>query len=78
MITTEVRSMSFTSLREKLGERLPKLYESLANDLKRSDMDSYEIKKLLLDIINHISTIDDKIKQLELKENISKINRQYI
>lgn len=69
--------MSFLSLREKLGERLPKFYESLANDLKRSDMDSYEIKRLLLDVINHISTIDSKIKQLELKENISKINRQY-
>ena len=69
--------MSFIPLREKLGERLPKLYESLANDLKHSDMDSYEIKRLLLDVINHISTIDDRIKQLERKENISRINRQY-
>ena len=69
--------MSFLSLREKLGERLPTLYESLVNDLKCSDMDSYEIKRLLLDVINHISTIDSKIKQLELKENISKINRQH-
>ena len=69
--------MSFISLREKLDERLPKLYEDLLKDLKYSDMDSYEIKRLLLDIINHISTIDSKIKQLELKENISKINRQY-
>ena len=69
--------MSFIPLREKLGERLPKLYESLANDLKHSDMDSYEIKRLFLDVINHISTIDDRIKQLERKENISRINRQY-
>lgn len=69
--------MSFISLREKLSGRLPKLYEALSNDLKHSDMDSYEIKRLLLDVINHISTIDDKIKQLERKENISKINRQY-
>lgn len=69
--------MSFISLREKLGERLPKLYEMLLEDLKHSDMDSYEIKRLLLDIISHISTIDSEIKQLELKENINKINRQY-
>lgn len=69
--------MSFISLREKLDERLPKLYEDLLKDLKYSDMDSYEIKRLLLDIINHISTIDSKIKQSELKENINKINRQY-
>lgn len=75
--TEKVGSMSFISLREKLDERLPKLYEDLLKDLKYSDMDSYEIKRLLLDIINHISTIDSKIKQLELKENISKINRQY-
>ena len=67
--------MSFISLREKLGNRLPELYESLAK--KHPDMDSYEIKRLLLDVINHISIIDDKIKQLERKENISKINRQY-
>lgn len=65
--------MSFISLREKLGNRLPKLYEMLSKDYT----DSYEIKRLLLDTINHISTIDSKIKQLELKENISKINRQY-
>ena len=69
--------MSFISLREKLDKRLPKLYEDLLKDLKYSDMDSYEIKSLLLEVINHISTIDSKIKQLELKENISKINRQY-
>ena len=69
--------MSFISLREKLGERLPNLYENLANDLKHSDIDSYEIKRLLLDVINHISIIDSKIKLFELKENISKINRQY-
>lgn len=69
--------MSFMSLREKLGERLPKLYEMLLEDLKHSDMDSYEIRRLLLDIINHISTIDSEIKQFELKENINKINRQY-
>lgn len=74
---TKVRNMSFISLREKLSNRLPKLYEMLSEDLKHSDMDSYEIKRLLLDVINHISTIDSKIKQLELKENISKINRQY-
>lgn len=65
--------MSFISLREKLGVRLPKLYEMLSKDYT----DSYEIKRLLLDTINHISTIDSKIKQLELKENISKINKQY-
>lgn len=75
--TEKVGSMSFISLKEKLGERLPKLYGMLSEDLKHSDMDSYEIKRLLLDVINHISTIDNKIKQLELKENISKINRQY-
>ena len=69
--------MSFISLREKLNERLPKLYEVLLKDLKYSYTDSYEINSLLLDVINHISTIDDKIKQLERKENISKINRQY-
>lgn len=69
--------MSFISLREKLDKRLPKLYEDLLKDLKYSDMDSYEIKSLLLEVINHISTIDSKIKQLELEENISKINRQY-
>lgn len=70
--------MSFISLREKLGgKRLLKLYEMLSEDLKHSDMDSYEINRLLLDVINHISTIDDKIKQQERKENISKINRQY-
>lgn len=69
--------MSFISLREKLDKRLPKLYEMLSEDLIRSDRDSYEIKSLLLEVINHISTIDSKIKQLELKENISKINRQY-
>ena len=69
--------MSFISLREKLDKRLLNLYEMLTEDLKHSDMNSYEIKRLLLDVINHISTIDDKIKQLELKENISKINRQY-
>lgn len=69
--------MSFISLREKLGERLPKLYETLSEDLKHSDMDSYEIKRLLLDIISHISTIDSEIKQFELKENINNINRQY-
>ena len=69
--------MSFISLREKLDKRLPKLYENSLKDLKYSDMGSYEIKSLLLDVINHISTIDSKIKQLELKENISKINRQY-
>lgn len=69
--------MSFISLRDKLDERLPNLYEMMSEDLKHSDMDSYEIKRLLLDVINHISTIDDKIKQLERKENISKINRQY-
>jgi hypothetical protein len=69
--------MSFISLREKLGKRLPNLYEMMSEDLKHSNIDSYEIKRLLLDVINHISTIDDKIKQLERKENISKINRQY-
>lgn len=69
--------MSFISLREKLDKRLLNLHEMLLEDLKHSDMDSYEIKRLLLDVINHISTIDNKIKQLELKENISKINRQY-
>lgn len=69
--------MNFISLREKLGKRLPRLYEMLSEDLKHSNMDSYEIKRLLLDVINHISTIDNKIKQLELKENINKINRQY-
>ena len=69
--------MSFISLREKLDKRLPDLYEMLSADLKRSDMNSYEIKCLLLTIINHISTIDSKIKQIELEENISKINRQY-
>lgn len=69
--------MSFISLREKLDKRLLNLYEMMSEDLKHSNMDSYEIKRLLLDIINHISTIDSKIKQLELKENISKINRQY-
>lgn len=74
---TKVRTMSFISLREKLDKRLLNLYEMMSEDLKHSNMDSYEIKRLLLDIINHISTIDSKIKQLELKENISKINRQY-
>lgn len=69
--------MEFVSLREKLGERLPKLYETLSEDLKYSNMNFYEIRRLLLDVINHISTIDSKIKQLKLKENISKINRQY-
>ena len=69
--------MEFVSLREKLGERLPKLYEMLSEDLKHSNMDFYEIRHLLLDVINHISTIDSKIKQFEIKENISKINRQY-
>lgn len=69
--------MSFISLREKLDKRLLNLYEMLSEDLKHSDMNSYEIRRLLLDVINHISTIDNKIKQLELKENISKINRQY-
>lgn len=69
--------MSFISLREKLGKSLPNLYNMMSEDLKHSNMDSYEIKRLLLDVINHISTIDSKIKQLELKENISKINREY-
>lgn len=65
--------MSFISLREKLGERLPKLYEMLLEDLKHSDMDSYETKRLLLDIIGHIATIDSEIKQLELKETLEVI-----
>ncbi len=69
--------MEFVSLREKLGERLPKLYEMLSEDLKHSNMDFYEIRHLLLDVINHISTIDSKIKHFEIKENINKINRQY-
>ena len=68
--------MNFISLREKLGGRLSNLHEMMLEDLKHSDKDSYEIKRLLLDVINHISTIDSKIKQLELKENVSKINRQ--
>ncbi len=69
--------MSFISLREKLGDRFTNLHEMMLEDLKHSDMDSYDIKRLLLDVINHISTIDCMIKQMELKENISKINRQY-
>lgn len=69
--------MGFISLREKLGERLPNLYKTLTNNLSAANMDYYEINRLLLDIINHIATIDGEIKKLEIGENIDKINRQY-
>lgn len=69
--------MGFITLREKLGERLPNLYETLTNNLRATNTDHYEINRLLLDIINHITTIDGEIKKLEIGENINKINRQY-
>ena len=69
--------MGFITLREKLGERLSNLYETLTNNLRAADMDNYEINRLLLDIINHITTIDGEIKKLEMRENIDKINKQY-
>ena len=69
--------MEFITLREKLGERLPNLYKTLTDNLRVSNMDYYETNRLLLDIINHIATIDGEIKKLERVENIGKINRQY-